>query len=62
MKNLKHIKLESIFDSLTFEGMSEVLATLCVALPRNLHSFELPSNAVSCYFPKEKQLFLQLLC
>lgn len=59
MENLKNIKLESIFDSLTFEEMTEVLRTLCLSLPPGLKSFELPSNAVSCNFPDEFGLFLE---
>ncbi|ELA42226.1 uncharacterized protein VICG_00625 [Vittaforma corneae ATCC 50505] len=34
MQNLKHIKLESIFDSLTFEEMTDVLRALSLALPQ----------------------------
>ncbi|KAM0679560.1 Ran GAP Rna1 [Glugoides intestinalis] len=59
MKSLKHVKLESIFDSLTYEEMCNVLIVLCEALPRNLISFELPSNALSCNFPEEFGKFLQ---
>ena len=58
MKNLKTIKLESIFDSLTFEEMSSVLSSLSGSLTRDLVSFELPSNAVSCNFPEEFGAFL----
>jgi Ran GTPase-activating protein (RanGAP) involved in mRNA processing and transport len=59
MENLKHIKLESVFDTLTFEEMSEVLKTLSLSLRRDLCSFELPSNAVSCNFPEEFGKFLE---
>lgn len=59
LQNLKHIRLESIFDSLTFEEMTDVLKALSAALPRDLRSFELPSNAVSCNFPEEFGKFLE---
>lgn len=59
MNSLKQVKLESIFDSLTYEEMCKVLIALSEALPRNLVSFELPSNAVSCNFPEEFGKFLQ---
>lgn len=59
MKQLKHVKLESILDSLTFEEMCEVLTALSNALPRDLDAFELPSNAVSCNFPEEFGKFLE---
>lgn len=58
MENLKSVILESIFDSLTFEEMSAALAALSNALSRELHSFELSSNAVSCDFPEDFGKFL----
>lgn len=51
MKNLRHVRLESIVDSLTFEEMSAVLSALSDALTRDLSALELPSNALSCNFP-----------
>lgn len=59
MKSLKKIRLESILDSLTYEDMCEILTSLSDALPRNLDSFELPSNAVSCKFPESFGKFLE---
>lgn len=59
MKNLKHIILESILDTLTFEEMTEVLTSLSTVLPVDLQAFELPSNAVSCSFPLDFGLFLE---
>ena len=58
LKNLKKIKLESFFDSLTYEEMSKVLSLLSNSLTRNLVSFEIPSNAVSCNFPEDFGKFL----
>lgn len=59
MKSLKKVRLESILDSLTYEEMCEILTDLSDSLPRNLDSFELPSNAVSCKFPESFGKFLE---
>lgn len=58
MKNLKKIRLESIFDSLTYDEMCSALELISECLPRTLLSFELPSNAVSCNFPEKFAEFL----
>lgn len=58
MKNLKEIKLESIFDTLTYDEMCSSLESISECLPRTLVSFELPSNAVSCHFPEKFAKFL----
>jgi len=58
MKALRHVILESIFDSLNYEDMCLCLELLCESLPETLLSFELPSNAVSCNFPEKFGDFL----
>lgn len=58
MKNLRNVKLESIFDSLTYEEMCSALESVSACLAKTLVSFELPSNAVSCHFPEKFAQFL----
>lgn len=57
--NLKHIILESIFDSLNYDEMCECLSIISTHLPKSLIAFEIPSNAISCRFPDEFGIFLQ---
>jgi Ran GTPase-activating protein (RanGAP) involved in mRNA processing and transport len=58
MYQLKSVRLESILDSLPYEEMCQVLSAISNALPRTLHSLEMPSNALSCKFPVDFGKFL----
>lgn len=58
LENLKHVILESVLDSLTFEQMCEFMDSLSNCLPLDLISLELPSNALSCNFPEKFANFL----
>lgn len=59
INGLKHVILESIFDSLNYTEMCECLKIISKYLPKDVIAFELPSNAVSCKFPEEFGIFLQ---
>ena len=58
MHRLKSVLLESFLDSLDFAEMTAVVTELCDALPRDLVSFEMPSNALSCNYPAALHSFL----
>ena len=58
MKNLKHVRMESIVDSLTKEEMGESITHLVSAFPDNLEDLEISSCALSCEYPDAISEFL----
>ena len=59
LTKLKKIELGSILDSLKIEDMNIVIPALIDALPLTLEELEMPSNALSCNYPKELSKFIK---